>query len=51
MRPAIDYTDGRHYIVAVRRLTDSDGTALPPSPAFAAYRDGTCTTEDRKSVV
>ncbi len=45
VRPAIDYTDGRHYIVAVRRLTDSDGTALPPSPAFAAYRDGTCTTD------
>ena len=45
VRPAIDYTDGRRFVVAVRHLVDADGNLLPPSPAFAAYRDGTCTTD------
>ncbi len=45
VRPAIDYTDGRRYVVAIRSLVDADGNAIPPSPAFAAYRDGTCTTD------
>ena len=45
VRPAIDFIDGHRYVVAVRHLVDADGNPLPPSPAFAAYRDGTCTTD------
>jgi hypothetical protein len=45
VRPAIDYTDGHRYIVAIRRMIDGDGNRVATSPAFAAYRDGTCTTD------
>ncbi|HVO22072.1 MAG TPA: hypothetical protein VMW56_00425 [Candidatus Margulisiibacteriota bacterium] len=45
VRPAINFTDGHHYIVAVRNLVDGAGNPLAPSPAFAAYRDATCTTD------
>src|SRR5262249_51002075 len=45
VRPAINFVDGHRYVVAVRHLVDADGNALPPSPAFAAYRDGACTTD------
>src|SRR5262249_55511572 len=45
LRPAIDYTDGHRYIVAIRRMIDGDGNRVTPSPAFVAYRDGTCTTD------
>ncbi len=45
VRPALDYIDGHHYVVAVRRLVDGGGITLPPSPAFAAYRNGQCTTD------
>jgi hypothetical protein len=45
VRPAVDFIDRHHYVVAVRHLVDSNGVELPPSPAFAAYRDGTCTTD------
>ena len=45
VRPAINFVDGRRYVVGVRHLVDADGNALAPSPAFAAYRDGTCTTD------
>jgi hypothetical protein len=45
VRPAVNYIDGHRYIVAVRHLVDGDGNPLAPSPAFAAYRDATCTTD------
>jgi hypothetical protein len=45
VRPATNFVDKHHYIVAVRHLVDAGGSALAPSPAFAAYRDGTCTTD------
>jgi hypothetical protein len=45
VRPAVNFRDGHRYVVAVRRLVDAGGNAVPPSPAFAAYRDGTCTTD------
>ncbi len=45
VRPAINFLDGHRYIVAVRNVVDAAGTPLPTSPAFAAYRDGTCTTD------
>jgi hypothetical protein len=45
VRPAVNFIDGHHYVVAVRHLVDGGGNPLAPSPAFAAYRDGTCTTD------
>ena len=45
LHPATNFLEGHRYVVAVRRLVTSDGTPIPASPAFAAYRDGTCTTD------
>ncbi len=45
VRPAMNFLEGHRYVVAVRGLVDGTGSPLPPSPAFAAYRDGTCTTD------
>lgn len=45
IRPATNFLEGHRYVVAVRRLVDGTGTAFSASPAFAAYRDGTCTTD------
>jgi hypothetical protein len=45
IRPAVDFQEGHRYVVAVRRIVDATGTPLAPSPAFAAYRNGTCTTD------
>ena len=45
VRPATNFLEGHRYVVAVRRLVDGTGLVLPPSPAFAAYRDGACTTD------
>jgi hypothetical protein len=45
VRPATNFLEGRRYVVAVRRLVDATGTPLPASAAFAAYRDGVCTTD------
>jgi hypothetical protein len=45
LRAAVNFREGRRYIVAVRRLVDASGRMLPASPAFASYRDATCTTD------
>jgi hypothetical protein len=45
VRAATNYLEGHRYIVAVRHLVDGMGNPLTPSPAFVAYRDGTCTTD------
>jgi hypothetical protein len=45
VRPATNFLERHRYVVAVRRMVDGTGATLPPSPAFAAYRDGTCTTD------
>lgn len=45
IRPATNFLEGHRYVVAVRHLEDGMGALLPTSPAFAAYRDGTCTTD------
>jgi hypothetical protein len=47
VRPATNFLEGHRYVVAVRGLRDGNGDALASSPAFAAYRDGTCTTDPR----
>jgi len=39
IRPAVRLEDARRYIVAVRRVVDVNGDALPPSDVFKALRD------------
>jgi len=41
IRPAVRLKDQTRYIVAIRRVVDASGTAIAPSPAFKALRDGT----------
>jgi hypothetical protein len=40
LRPAVNFTEGHTYIVALRNLKDAGGSTIPASPQFAAYRDG-----------
>lgn len=46
IHPATRLQPGRRYIVAIRSVVDDTGAALPPSPAFAALRDGTPLPEE-----
>jgi hypothetical protein len=39
IRPGINFTEGRRYIVAMRNLVDADGNALPARPHFRVFRD------------
>ncbi|WP_154662651.1 hypothetical protein [Solimonas flava] len=39
IRPAVNFREGRRYIVALRRLKDADGATIEASPAFRIYRD------------
>jgi hypothetical protein len=41
IRPVVRLADNTRYIVAIRHVVDSSGTALPPTPIFQALRDGT----------
>lgn len=41
IRPVVRLRDASRYVVAIRRVVDADGNELPPSPVFAALRDGT----------
>lgn len=43
IRPAVNFASGRHYVVALRNLRDGSGELIPPSRAFALYRDATPT--------
>jgi hypothetical protein len=45
IRPAIRMKDATRYLVAIRHVVDSSGTALAPSPVFQALRDGTPSNE------
>ena len=45
LHPARNFPDGHRIVVGLRGLVDSTGAAIPPSPAFAAYRDGQRTTD------
>ncbi len=40
LRPTESLLPGHHYVVAVRRLLHTDGTAVEAEPPFAAIRDG-----------
>jgi hypothetical protein len=39
IRPAVDWTEGHHYIVALRNLKDANGNTLTAQQAFRSYRD------------
>lgn len=43
IRPAINFDEGGHYIVALRNLKDGSGAVIPASGDFLAYRDHTPT--------
>jgi len=40
VHPAVNFLEGHHYIVALRNMRTASGSIIPPSAAFAAYRDG-----------
>jgi hypothetical protein len=43
IHPERNFQEGHRYIVALRDLRRADGTVIPASDAFKAYRDGTAT--------
>jgi hypothetical protein len=45
IRPGRNFTEGRRYIVALRRLKDADGQTIPAQQAFRIYRDRLPTDE------
>ena len=46
IRPAKNLTDGHRYIVALRRLKDSNGSTIEANANFKIYRDGLPATID-----
>ena len=38
IRPAVNFTDGHRYVVALRHLVDGAGKTIPAGPEFAALR-------------
>src|SRR4051812_42916407 len=45
IRPAVNWDEGGHYIIALRNLKDAQGTTLQPSNAFRVYRDNLLTSQ------
>src|SRR2546421_103287 len=43
IRPAVNFTEGHRYIVALRNLKDTNGNPISAPAAFAAFRDNPCT--------
>ena len=43
IHPERNFEEGHRYIVALRDLRRADGSVIPASDAFKAYRDGTAT--------
>jgi hypothetical protein len=39
VRPAINFTEGHRYLVALRNMKNAGGAAIPAAAQFAAYRD------------
>jgi hypothetical protein len=39
IRPAKNFLEGHHIVVALRNLKDASGNIIPASPAFATFRD------------
>jgi hypothetical protein len=52
IRPARNFDEGGHYIVAIRNLVDKDGNPIQPNLGFKVYRDRLTTPqktiEDRR---
>jgi len=46
VRPAVDFTEGHRYIVALRGLEDQNGNPIPAPAVFAAFRDHPCSACD-----
>jgi hypothetical protein len=46
IRPAVNFTEGHRYIVALRDLRDAGGNPIAAPALFAAYRDHRCSTCD-----
>jgi hypothetical protein len=44
IRPAVNFTEGHRYIVALRDLRDSSGNPIAAPAVFAAFRDHRCRT-------
>jgi hypothetical protein len=40
LRPAVNFTEGARYIVALRNLKGADGSTIEPAAPFAAYLSG-----------
>ncbi|HET8673322.1 MAG TPA: hypothetical protein VFL87_06790 [Thermoleophilaceae bacterium] len=45
IHPAVDWSEGGHYIVAMRNLKDASGNTIPAQEAFRDYRDGVATND------
>ncbi len=45
IRPAVNFQEGGHYVVALRNLKDDQGNTIQPTNAFKVYRDNLTTTD------
>ncbi len=45
IHPAVPLVDGTRYAVAIQGIETADGTVIAPSPAFAALRDGSASSD------
>jgi hypothetical protein len=45
IRPAVNWVEGHHYIVALRNLRDSSGAVIPAQQPFRVYRDDLASTD------
>jgi len=43
-RPAVNFLEGHHYVVALRNMKDSAGATIQPNDAFKVFRDNLTTT-------
>ena len=44
VRPALNFTEGHRYLVALRNMKNAAGQTIPAGAHFAAYRDNTSST-------
>ena len=49
IRPAVNYEEGRRYVIALRNLRSADGDAIAPSAAYAAYVAGRGAQADKQA--
>ena len=49
LRPAVNFDEGTRYIVALRDLRRTDGSAIEPGAGFTAFRDGAGADAARQS--